>query len=318
MGKHGEISRILSPIIGSYLTFGSLEEGKESAQGQIPARVLKDVYRIDKLVPDVNIYGLVGNPVSESMGYLIHNRAFGELGLNNIYLPFLVDDLNSFISGFNGLYKGLSVTMPFKEDIIPLLDEVDKEAEDIGAVNTVVVEDNKLIGYNTDCHGAMMALEDREGRTWLDGKNGVMIGAGGGARAIGFGVKRWGVSLTITDIDMDKAVSLSKDIGCEYCNLDELGNIKIDILINTTPVGMYPNVDKSPVPDSFLKEGMIVFDAVYNPLKTRLLKEAEAKGCIIIPGVEMFINQGVAQFEMWTKRNAPINIMREVVLDKLR
>ncbi len=315
MGKHGEISRILSPIMGGYLTFGSLDEGKESAQGQIPARVLKSVYRVDGLGPDINIYGLVGNPVSESMGYLIHNRAFAELGLDSIYLPFLVDDLNSFMTGFKGLFKGLSVTMPFKEEVIDFLDRVDKKAEDIGAVNTVVTEDDKLVGYNTDCSGAIMALE---GRTEIKGKNAVMIGAGGVARAIGFGVKGRGAPLTITDIEIDKAISLSKDIGCEYCNPEELDNINMDILINTTPVGMYPNVDKSPVPDSLLKKGMIVFDAVYNPLKTRLLKEAEAKGCITVQGVEMFINQGIEQFEMWTKRKAPVDIMREVVLNRLR
>jgi len=314
MGRHGEISRILSPIIGGYLTFGSLEEGKESASGQIPARVLKSVYRVDRLGQEINIYGLVGNPVSESMGYLIHNLAFAELDLDNIYLPFLVEDINSFMTGFKGLFKGLSVTMPFKEEVIDLLDGIDKKAEDIGAVNTVVVKDDKLVGYNTDCSGAIMALEDR---TEIKGKNAVMIGAGGVARAIGFGVKGRGGILTITDIDTDKAISLSKDIGCKYCNPDELGNISMDIFINTTPVGMYPDVDRSPVPDSLLKEGMIVFDAVYNPIKTRLLKEAEAKGCITIPGVEMFINQGVAQFEMWTKREAPVDIMREIVLNKI-
>jgi len=314
MGEYGEISRILSPIFGGYLTFGSLRKGKESAPGQISADILKNVYRVNDLNCNANIYGLIGNPVKESMGYLIHNNSFKISKLDNIYLPFLVNDLPSFIRSYREYFKGMSVTMPFKEEIIPLLDEIDITAEKIGAVNTLLIKNGKLFGCNTDCSGAVKALEER---TELKGKRILIIGAGGVARAIGFGVKEKGAVVSVYDLDHPKAQSLASDIGCQAINSFDR-NFQYDILINCSPVGMHPHIDKTPVPKEFLKKDMIVFDAIYNPFKTRLLQDAEEAGCIAIQGVELFINQAVDQFELWTGLPAPKNVMKEIVLERLQ
>lgn len=314
MGEYGEISRVLSPVLGGFLTFGSLSRGKESAPGQIPADILKNVYRVNELNKDVNIYGLIGNPVKESMGYLIHNRSFISKGLANIYLPFLVDDLPSFINSYREYFKGMSVTMPFKEKVIPLLDEIDKTAKKIGAVNTLMIKNGKLFGSNTDCSGAVKALEER---TELKGKKVFMIGAGGVARAIGFGVTDKGAIICLFDVDAQKANLLANELGCQTISTESVKS-DFDILINCSPVGMHPNADKTPFPKERLKKGMIVFDAVYNPLKTRLLREAENAGCITIQGVELFVNQAVDQFELWTGQTAPKELMMEIVLKKLK
>ena len=314
MGEHGEISRILSPIFGSHLTFGSLSRGKESAPGQIPADILKNIYRVNELNSNINIYGLIGNPVKESMGYLIHNRSFVKKELENIYLPFLVEDLPSFVSGYRTYLKGMSVTMPFKEQVIPLLDEIDETAKKIGAVNTLQIRDGKLFGCNTDCSGAVKALEEK---TELNGKKVFMIGAGGAARAIGFGIMEKGASLYIFDLDTQKADSLAADLGCRTMSAESIGS-DFDILINCSPVGMHPNVEKTPFSKERLKKGMVVFDAVYNPLKTRLLREAEEIGCVTIPGIELFVNQAVDQFELWTGEKAPKDLMKEIVLERLK
>tara|TARA_B100000315_G_scaffold157956_1_gene146609 strand:- start:5993 stop:7453 length:1461 start_codon:yes stop_codon:yes gene_type:complete len=314
MGEYGEISRILSPIFGSYLTFASLSRGKESAPGQIPVDILKNIYRVNGLSSDANIYGLIGNPVKESMGYLIHNRSFASKKLNNIYLPFLVDNLSSFISGYRKYFKGMSVTMPFKEQVIPLLDEIDRTAEKIGAVNTLQIREGKLFGCNTDCSGAVKALEEK---TDLKGKKVLMIGAGGVARAIGFGIMEKGAGVYIFDVDTQKADALAADLRCRTSSLESIGS-DLDILINCSPVGMHPHIDKTPFSKEKLKKEMIVFDAVYNPLKTRLLKEAEDTGCVTIEGIELFVNQAVDQFQLWTGEKAPKELMKEIVLDKLQ
>ena len=313
MGEYGEISRILSPIFGSYLTFGSLSRGKESAPGQIPADILKNIYRVNELNSNVNIYGLIGNPVKESMGYLIHNRSFVNKELNNIYLPFLVNALPSFVSCYRKYFKGMSVTMPFKEQVIPLLDEIDGTAKKIGAVNTLQIRDGKLFGCNTDCSGAVKALEER---IELKGKKVFMIGAGGVARAIGFGIMEKGAGVYIFDVDTLKADSLAGDLGCQTTSVESIGS-NFEILINCSPVGMQPNVDQTPFSKERLKKGMVVFDAVYNPLKTRLLREAEEIGCITIPGIDLFVNQAVDQFELWTGEKAPKDLMREIVIERL-
>jgi 3-dehydroquinate dehydratase / shikimate dehydrogenase len=308
MGNLGEISRILSPLFGGYLTFGSLEVGMESAPGQITATNLKDIYRVNAERADFKIYGLIGNPVSKSLGYLVHNRAFQEKSSPDIYVSFLIDNVENFFNSFKDFFSGLSVTMPAKEQIIPLLSRVDKTAKKIGAVNTVVKEGVDWVGYNTDCSAAISALE---ACTSLQSKNILIIGSGGTAKAIGFGVKEKGGQLTITyNKNKERGESLAKELGCELVHVREAGTLSIDILINCSPVGMSPNVNETPFLARDLKEGMVVFDSVYNPLETKLLREAKTAGCTVIPGIELFINQAALQFKIWTGKTAPIEIMR--------
>ncbi|MBT3921823.1 MAG: shikimate dehydrogenase [Nitrospina sp.] len=316
MGDLGEISRVLSPLFGGFLTFGSLETGQESAPGQMPAKTLKDIYRVNTVRSDFKIYGVIGNPVSKSQGYLVHNRAFEEQGSSDIYVSFRVDNVEKFFNEFKNFFSGLSVTMPAKEQIMPLLDRIDETAEKIGAVNTVVKEGADWVGYNTDCSGAISALE---ACTPLQDKNILILGSGGTAKAIGYGVKEKGGHLTVTyNKNKERGESLSRELGCDLVYARDAGTRPIDVLINCSPVGMSPNVNESPFLARDFKAGMVVFDSVYNPMETRLLREAKAAGCTVIPGSELFINQAARQFVLWTGQPAPTDIMREVLLEKLK
>jgi len=315
MGEKGEVSRILSPLLGAFLTFGSLETGKETAPGQITGTSLRDIYRVCDKRNAFKIFGVIGNPVYKSMGYLIHNRAFKEVGSTDIYVPFLVDNVESFFKGFSPYFEGLSVTMPFKEDVLSIVDEIEETAEKIGAVNTVVRDGKEWKGYNTDCTGAMKALEKH---VELKDKNVLIIGAGGTAKAIGYGVHKKGAKVTVTyNRNKEKGLQLAKELNAKVVNIQDAGEEVIDILINCSPVGMSPNQEETPIPSRHLIKGMIVFDSVYNPPETRLIREAKAADCITISGVELFVNQAVEQFELWTGQKAPTDSMRDVVLKGL-
>ena len=315
MGEKGEVSRILSPLLGAFLTFGSLETGKETAPGQITGTSLRDIYRVCDKRNAFKIFGVIGNPVYKSMGYLIHNRAFKEVGSTDIYVPFLVDNVESFFKGFSPYFEGLSVTMPFKEDVLSIVDEIEETAEKIGAVNTVVRDGKEWKGYNTDCTGAMKALEKH---VELKDKNVLIIGAGGTAKAIGYGVHKKGAKVTVTyNRNKEKGLQLAKELNAKVVNIQDAGEEVIDILINCSPVGMSPNQEETPIPSRHLRKGMIVFDSVYNPPETRLIREAKAADCITISGVELFVNQAVEQFELWTGQKAPTDSMRDVVLKGL-
>ncbi|MFQ5715611.1 MAG: shikimate dehydrogenase [Nitrospinales bacterium] len=315
MGEKGEVSRILSLLLGGFLTFGSLETGKESAPGQIPASVLKDIYRVNQNQPGRKVYGVVGDPVSKSMGYRIHNRAFKETNLPHIYVSFWAENLAKFFPAFELYFDGLSVTMPHKERMIPLLNRVDATAGKIGAVNTVVREKDGWAGYNTDCTGAMKALE---AHCRIEGKDVLIIGSGGTAKAIGYGIVQRGGRLTVTyNRNRERGQTLARELNGNVAAINDVGNRKIDVLINCSPVGMSPNTDQTPLPASRLKPGMIVFDSVYNPPETRLIREARAAGCVVISGLELFINQAAEQFELWTGQKAPTDAMREEVEKRL-
>jgi len=302
MGEKGEISRILSPLFGGFLTFASLA-GKGSVPGQIDVKLLKDVYRVDKLRKP-KIFGLVGNPVKHSKGVIIHNNSFRKLRLNNIYVNFLADDLKLFVRDFGPIVSGLSVTIPFKKDIMKYLDKVDDSVNGIGAVNTVVKRNGKLIGYNTDLSGAMAPIESK---IKIKGKRVLMIGAGGVARAIGYGVVQKKGKLTILNRTKRKAKRLAKELKCNGAGLDQLDKLSnVDLIINATSIGMFPNVNRTPVEKKTLKKiickGAVVFDSVYNPRKTKLLKDAKRLRCRVVDGYDMFINQAKEQFKLFTRR----------------
>lgn len=283
----------------------------------------------NNLTGKTRICGIIGDPVEHSVSPGMQNAAFKAVGADYIYLPFRVkkDDLENAVKGMRALnLRGLNVTIPHKVKVMPLLDEIDPLAEKIGAVNTIVNKEGHLKGYNTDAAGFLNALL-AEG---IDpaGKRIVIIGSGGAARSIAFGLSETGSSLTILNRHLTPAVGLAERIHhywgkrVEALEINE-NNLRdalgrADILVNTTSLGMTPGVDLTPVPSDLIKAGTTVFDIVYNPLKTRLLREAEKRGARIITGLEMLVRQGAAAFELWTGKDAPLDIMRKAVLEELK
>jgi len=269
-----------------------------------------------KINGKTKVYGILGNPVSHSLSPVMHNEAFDKLGLNCAYLPFQVHNVEEAIDGLRGLnIQGVSVTIPHKEAVITYLDEIDSVAQKIGSVNTIARRSDdgseKLIGYNTDWIGANRALESE---MELKGAKVVMLGAGGSARAIGFGLLEAGALLTLCSRTESRGRKLAAELGCGWVSLDESTGLQGDALINATSVGMAPGSDKSPVSANTVESFSVVMDIVYAPLKTRLLADAEKSGCRIVNGLEMLLFQGVAQFELWTGCRAPVEQMRSSLL----
>jgi len=260
------------------------------------------------------LYGVIGNPVRHSLSPMIHNGAFRRLGWNAVYLAFEVKNIEEALRGMRGLgVRGVSVTIPFKTEVLPFLDKIEGLAKKVGAVNTIINRRGRLIGYNTDCEGALEALEEKMD---LRGKRVVLLGAGGAARAIGFGLKERGVPLIVVNRSKERGWALSKELRCNYLPISSLarmkeGELEADILINATSLGMVPRDGETPIPKKFLKKGMVVMDIVYEPLQTRLLREAKEKGCVTVDGLEMLIRQGMAQFEIWTGRRLKIGEIRK-------
>ncbi len=268
-----------------------------------------------RLTGSTSVYGILGNPVAQSMSPLMHNAAFALLGIDAIYLPFEVEDLSSAFTGMKALnIKGASVTHPFKEQIIQLIDKIDDTANRIGAVNTLVFGKEGIRGTNTDWVGAVRCLE---ALLPIDGHTFVLLGAGGAARAVVFGITTNGGKVVVVNRSEKKGRALAEEFDCVFVPFSEIQDVEGDCLVNTTPVGMYPKADEMPVPKSVLSRYKAVADVIYNPLKTMLLKEAEAAGCMVASGFEMFVYQGVEQFSTWTGREAPVNEMRDVVYQRL-
>lgn len=274
--------------------------------------------------------GVIGNPIGHSLSPAIHNAAFRELGLNYVYLAWQVEAIGEALKGLRALgnFRGASVTIPHKVAAIPFLDHVEQTAQRIGAINTIVCEKGTLTGYNTDATGALRAL--RESGVNLVGQRVVLLGTGGAARAIACALMAESclAKLTLLGIDDRERTTLAEDLRrqtgstVEDFHLDEssLRNVLPDarVLIHCTPVGMSPKTDASCVPASLLHTDLTVMDIVYNPRETQLLKDAKHAGCQTIPGLEMFLNQAVAQFELWTNQTAPVDVMRGVLESHFR
>ena len=260
------------------------------------------------------LYGIIGNPVRHSLSPMIHNGAFKRLGWNAVYLAFEVKNLEEALRGIRGLgMRGVSVTHPFKTEAIPFLDKVEKLAKKIGAINTIVNQGGKLIGYNTDCDGALEALEEKMD---LSGKRVVLLGAGGAARAIGFGLKERDCQLIIANRSRDRGEALGRELKCQFIPVSSLvkikaGQLEADVVINATSLGMVPRERETPIPKKLLRRGMMVMDIVYEPLQTKLLREAKEKGCLTINGLEMLVRQGVAQFMIWTGRRPDLKQIKK-------
>lgn len=258
------------------------------------------------------LYGIMGNPVSHSLSPAMHNAAFRHLGLNKVYVPFPALDAGAAIQGFKALgVKGVSVTIPYKQAVIEHLDLIDPLAEKIGAVNTLVLEAGLVLGLNTDWLGANAALKQL---TALTEKKVLLLGAGGSARAIGFGLLEEGASLTLASRTPAKGQALARALDCPWLTLEDAAALKADILINATSVGMGADSEETPIAREALAQFGIVMDIVYAPLETKLLRQAKEAGCRTINGLAMLLYQGVAQFERWTGHEAPVEVMRQQLL----
>lgn len=261
------------------------------------------------------VYGVMGDPIAHSLSPVMHNAAFRQIGYGGVYVAFRVTDLAGAVAGLRSLnIHGCSVTIPHKVAVMDLLDHVDPTARRIGAVNTIVNQNGRLVGFNSDSPGAMAALLER---TPVAHRRVAVIGAGGAARALAHGISELGGRLTIVNRSQEKGRQLADEMGCDFCPLDELSGVGVDILVNTTPVGMVPDIDGMPVGHACLRPGMTVMDIVYNPLETQLLKAARKAGCTVVDGVAMFVHQGACQFERWTGVKAPIQLMKKTVMAAL-
>jgi shikimate dehydrogenase len=274
------------------------------------------------------VCGVIGDPIEHTLSPTIHNAAFNSLGLDFVFLAFRVKaaDLENAVRGMRGLgIHGLNVTMPHKGTVTAYLDELDSAVKFLGSANTILNEDGKLSGFNTDGSGALKAL--RGNGVKLSEKKVLLLGAGGGAKAIAFALAQEAGELVVLNRATEKAEELAerltrtlgkKVVGCSLSPDAIAENLRnSDVLINATSVGMSPDVNQSIVPPQLLRSGLTVMDIVYNPVETKLAKDAKAAGANVVSGVEMLIYQGSASFEIWTGRAAPIEVMRKAALNKL-
>jgi shikimate dehydrogenase len=261
---------------------------------------------------------IIGDPVEHSLSPAMHNAGYVALGIEDAFVftgaHVLPEKLEEAVNGFRALQiKGISVTIPHKTTIMKYLNAVDDIAEKIGAVNTVINDHGKLTGYNTDWIGVVTSLEQL---TNIKGKHVALLGAGGAARSVIYGVIKKGGTVTIFNRTVEKAKELAEEFNCQYATLDELNSIKnMDIIFNATSIGLHPNETQTPLPKEYITSKHIVFDAIYTPYQTQLLKDAKEKGAKIIHGQSMLLYQGLAQFKFFTGHDAPEDIMRNVLIE---
>ena len=318
MGLPGIATRILALSRGAMLTFGALKRGAESASGQPTATELRELYRAHQLTKQSEIYGVIGNPIGHSRSPLIHNAALKAIGRDGVYLPLEVDDAPAFIRDFvhpktkklDWNLRGLSVTIPHKLSVMSHLDFISPAAQAVGAVNTIIVKGNEIHGDNTDVIGAMKPLEEL-----LDvkGAHAAIIGAGGAARAICYGLQQRGASVTIYARDIHQAQTLADEFNANAASISDFHG-HADLVINCTPVGMQGhNEGTSPVNADALNNVQLVYDLIYNPLETKLMKDAKAAGCQTLGGMAMLLGQAAEQFHLWTGEDAPLDVMWKIL-----
>jgi shikimate dehydrogenase len=267
-------------------------------------------------VQETTIFAVFGNPVAHSLSPLMHQAALDRLGLKANYVPFCVKDLAGAVQGIRGLdIRGVSITLPFKTEVMSWLDEIEESARRIGAVNTVWNHQGVLRGYNTDWLGFVLSLKEVMN---IKGRRFAVLGAGGGARAIIYGLLQEGGRPVVLNRTASKAEKLALEFGCEWAPLSEPEKIGADGLINTTSLGMAPDIEAAPLAKKHLINFGLVADIIYNPLKTKLLREAEEMGRRTLSGLGMFIHQGAEQLKIWTGQDPPRPYMKEIVLAKLK
>ncbi len=315
MGDAGIISRVLGLRAGSAFTFAAASFGEETGPGQIAARTLIETYRIDQVDAATKVYGVAGNPIRSSLSPIMMNTAFRRETVNAVYLALQATKINDLLKLVHEIpIQGLSVTMPLKQEIMAHLEKTDPLSAKIGACNTVLRQDGKLYGFNTDVSGITGPLEKRLS---LRGAKVLVLGAGGAARAAVFGLRDKGAEVFILNRTSETAQKLARQSGSKTIKKDAVAKTTFDAIVNATPVGM-AGIKANPILEAKDLNTKLVFDLVYNPLETPLLRLARQKGIPIITGIEMFVQQGARQFEIFTGKPAPEEEMLRVVIHSLR
>jgi 3-dehydroquinate dehydratase / shikimate dehydrogenase len=298
MGEAGEASRVLYRVFGGWATFAGSEDGRQSAPGQLPASTMKKVFHAHQRTAATRVFGLVGNPVGQSKGIYIHNPLYRRLGRNAIYCRFKIDDLTRFMKSFEGVLGGCSVTAPHKQAMMKFLATADPLARALGAVNTVVRRSTGYFGANTDARGALDAIEEK---LQVGGRRFIVLGAGGAARAVAGEAARRGARVYVANRTVRRARNLARALGVKWTALGDVSSLEPEILVNTTSVGMWPNIDASPLQEIPVTV-RLAFDAIYNPAMTKFLRDAEKQGAVAVTGVEMYARQAVEQIRLFTGR----------------
>jgi 3-dehydroquinate dehydratase/shikimate dehydrogenase len=329
MGEIGVFTRILGRKYGAPFTYAGFNPERVFAAGMMQHSVLRHDYSYESINAETEVYGVMGDPIEQSLSPVVHNAAFRELRLNKVMVPFLVPptELDAFFKELPWLnVKGCSVTIPHKESILALVQQKEGAVERTGSCNTVVFkEDGQRVGYNTDYRAAMDSLEVAmsgheadESSSPLYDKQVLILGAGGVARAIAFGLTRRGAHVSITNRHDERATRLAEEVGARSVTWSMRASTVADVIINATPVGMHPNVDDTPLPPAaFSRPGIIVFDTIYHPENTMMVKLARERGCKVVSGSDMFIRQAEVQFKLYTGRDAPVDVMHDALTLKL-
>ncbi|MDE0622840.1 MAG: shikimate dehydrogenase [Bryobacterales bacterium] len=325
MGESGSVARLVSPARRGLFTYAAPDApasdqgctdlaAAPTAPGQISAAAVRDLYRVQSASADTPVFAVIAKPVGHSMSPLIHNRSFQALGYDGLYLPMLVepDDVADFFHTARNLpIRGASVTIPHKQSVLPHLDQVDEAALEIGAVNTIYWDQARLCGTNTDARGIVQPLSQR---VKLDGAQVLVVGNGGAARAAIVALRREGAKVSVTGRNPERVRRLAGQLGADAVAFESLASEYFDALVQATSVGMLPDAEGNLFPGRVPAD--VVFDLVYNPVETALLKRARADKKVTISGVEMFVEQAAAQFRIWTGMEAPRDVMRSAVLGR--
>ena len=311
MGEYGVPTRILYKLTGSFLSFCSAPGSFQGAPGHLSPELMKNLYKADTISNETAIYGIIGNPVMHTASPAIHNPGFHKLGINAVYVPFMVDSVRSFFSFSEKMgIKGFSVTVPHKQSVLPYLGIISNEVKQIGSCNTVVQTKKLWKGINTDYYGFLHPIqEDLETGNI---KKALVIGAGGAARSVVWALRNYGCSVLIVNRTLDSAVKLAVKTGSSAIEKSELAVISMedsqnrpDLVVQTTSVGMEPNAGKDPAEEYTFSGDEIVYDLVYKPRMTRLINRASQAGCRIVYGYEMLYAQGLLQFKTFTGKEYP-------------
>lgn len=327
MGDLGMPSRLLGAKYGAPFTYAAFNKERGIAPGLPSFEELHRLYYYDGINADTQVFGVVGDPVAHSLSPLVHNMVFRQLKINAVYVPFRVprDTLTTFVKDFDSIpVRGYSVTIPHKETAALLADTKDPPVATTQAANTLIRSDGdeaKWTAYNTDYSGAVDSLlaelakvkEGEEAVTSMQSRPTLILGAGGAARSIAHALHREGALLTITSRTLERSKKLADELGCRYVDWNARHSTTAHVIVNCTPVGMHPKIDESPLHASFLKPGLVVFDTVYIPETTLLVKEARQRGCTVITGVDFFVRQAAAQVRLFTGQEPPIALIARVV-----